>query len=85
MNLEGDFQSFNASASDGTIVLTLPENANAILEANTEIESEGLDLIRDDEESKLWRIGKGGKTYRMSVEDGKVVVRSAGLLRASQS
>jgi DUF4097 and DUF4098 domain-containing protein YvlB len=46
MNLEGDFQSFKALAADGTIVLTLPEDADATLEANTEIESEGLDLTR---------------------------------------
>jgi DUF4097 and DUF4098 domain-containing protein YvlB len=78
MNLEGDFQSFKALATDGTIVLTLPEDADAVVEANTEIEIEGVDLVRSNAKSKTWRVGKGGKTYRMNVTDGKVIVRSAG-------
>lgn len=77
MNLEGDFQTFNALASDGTIVLTLPETANAVLEANTEIENEGVNLIRENNRAKIWRVGNGGTVYRMSVNDGKVIVRSA--------
>jgi len=82
MNLEGDFQSFNALSSDGTIVLTMPENADAILEANTEIENEGLSLIRDKSGKKLWRIGKGGTTYRINVEEGKIIVRNSNDLKS---
>lgn len=77
MNLEGDFQSFNALATDGTIVLTLPENSNADLESNAEIESDGVNLIRGDAKTKSWRVGKGGKVFRMAVQNGKVIVRSA--------
>ena len=84
MNLEGDFQSFNALAADGTIVLTLPENADATLESNAEIENEGVNLIRDNGKIKSWRVGKGGKTYRMNVQDGKVIVRSANNLTANR-
>ena len=83
MNLEGDFQKFNALASDGTIVLTLPENANAVLESNAEIETEGVNLIRENGKSKIWRIGNGGTTYRMNVNEGKVVVRSASDVKAN--
>lgn len=85
MNLEGDFQSFNALADgDGTIVLTLPENTNAVLEANTEIETEaGANLIRENAREKLWRAGRGGDTiYRLSVAaDGRVFVRGANALK----
>lgn len=81
MNLEGDFQSFNAFASDGTIILTLPENADAVLEANTEIENDGLNLTRKNAGEKLWRVGNGGTTYQMSVEDGKIIVRNANIMK----
>lgn len=78
MNLEGDFQTFNALASDGTIVLTLPETTNAVLESNTEIENEGVNLTRENNRAKIWRVGNGGGTvYRMNVDEGKVVVRCA--------
>lgn len=75
MNLEGDFQSLNALASDGTIVLTLREDANAVVEANTEIEIENFNLTREKADAKVWRAGKGGARYRFSVDEGKVVVR----------
>ena len=77
MSLEGNFQTFNALATNGTIVLTLPESTDAILESNTEIENDGVNLVRDDAKPKLWRVGKGGKTYRMNVGEGKIVVRNA--------
>ena len=81
MNLEGDFESFSARSLDGTIVLTVPEDANAFFNANTEIEGDGLELIREDENSNLWRLGKGGTTYKLNVNDGKVVVRCASLIK----
>ncbi|MGI8787089.1 MAG: DUF4097 family beta strand repeat-containing protein [Pyrinomonadaceae bacterium] len=83
MNLEGDFQTFNALAANGTIVLTLPENANVRLESSSEIESDGVNLIRENAKEKVWRIGKGGATYRMNVGDGKVIVRSAGEMKSN--
>lgn len=83
MNLEGDFESLDARAADGTIILTLPDDANAVLEANRQIENEfGANLIRRNTRENLWRVGAGGdKVYRMSVADGKVVVRSASALK----
>lgn len=77
MNLEGDFRKFNVQGGDGTIVLTLAENANAVLESNTEIESDGLNLIRKNDDANIWHIGNGGTTYRMNVADGKIIVRNA--------
>lgn len=78
MNLEGDFRSFNADAGDGTIVLALPANTNAVLETNAEIENDGLNLTPQKGKDNLWRVGTGGGTiYRMNVGDGKVFVRNA--------
>jgi len=83
MNLEGDFQGFDATAADGAIILTLPENADAILESNVEIESDGVNMIRENGNKKSWRVGKGGAKYRFDVRDGKVVVRSAGAMKTN--
>ncbi|HXG83300.1 MAG TPA: DUF4097 family beta strand repeat-containing protein [Pyrinomonadaceae bacterium] len=81
MNLEGDFTSFNALAADGTIILTLPENADALLEANAEIENDGVNMVREAGDKKAWRVGKGGVIYRMSVENGKIIVRNANSMK----
>jgi DUF4097 and DUF4098 domain-containing protein YvlB len=83
MNLEGEFEKFDALTVDGTIVLTVPENTSAVFKTNTEIESDGLNLVHD-EDANLWRIGKGGGSpYRINVTDGKVIVRCASLMRTN--
>lgn len=84
MNLEGDFQSLSASTADGTIVLTLPDDADALLESNREIDGEaGVNLMRESASGKIWRVGRGGSTiYRFNAGDGKIVVRSAKSLKA---
>lgn len=81
MNLEGDFSALDASAVDGTIVLTLPENADAVLESNAEIENDGVNLIRDKTKENSWRVGRGGALYNLNVGDGKVLVRGANVLK----
>ena len=73
--LEGDFQKLSAKAADGTIVLTVPKNANADFYSNTEIEANGLDLSRENENT--WRLGRGGATYNFDFTDGKLVLRNA--------
>ena len=88
MNFEGDFQSLSAETADGTIVLTLPENANA------DIESNGKDTIgegftpnyKDDGKNRfVWKIGGGGNNHRLyASEDGKIIVRNANALNAAQ-
>lgn len=79
--LEGRFDKLSAKANDGVIVLTLPEDANASLRSNTEIEGDGLNLTQVDE--KNWRLGKGGSTYTFAFLDGKLVVRSKSMLETN--
>lgn len=73
--LEGDFKKLSAKATDGTVTLTLPGDANATLISNTEIESEGIEFVREDQ--RTWRLGKGGTRYNFDLAEGKLIVRSS--------
>jgi DUF4097 and DUF4098 domain-containing protein YvlB len=73
--LEGDFRKLSAQATDGTVTLTLPDDANATLTSNTDIESEGVDVVREGD--RTWRLGKGGSRYNFDFNEGKLVVRSS--------
>jgi len=73
--LEGDFKKLSAKATDGTVTLTLPENSNASFVSNTEVEGEGVKVIREDEHT--WRLGKGGSRFNFDFNEGKLVVRSS--------
>ena len=73
--LEGDFKKLSAKATDGTVTLTLPEDANASFISNTEVESEGVEVVREDEHT--WRLGKGGSKFNFDFNAGKLVVRSS--------
>lgn len=73
--LEGDFKKLSARATDGTVTLTVPTDANATFTSNTEVESEGLEVVRENE--RTWRLGKGGTKYNFDFNEGKLVVRSA--------
>ena len=73
--LEGEFKNLSAKATDGTVTLTLPTNANATLTSNTPVESDGLPVTQEDEQT--WKVGKGGAKYNFNFEDGKLVVRSS--------
>ncbi|MDQ2746330.1 MAG: DUF4097 family beta strand repeat-containing protein [Acidobacteriota bacterium] len=88
MNFEGDFQNLNAETTDGTIVLTLPENANADIESNSkEIVGEGFtpNYTGDAKNGFVWKIGAGGSKHRLSAtEDGRIIVRSANALKVVQ-
>ncbi len=85
IDLEGDFASLKASASDGSITLTLPENTAADIDCNcNRIEGEGIELSRlnsGDGRSK-YRIGKGGANFQIDSE-GEIRVRSTNVLLAS--
>jgi hypothetical protein len=87
MSLEGDFENLSAQTVDGTIVLTLPENANVNIESNRkDIIGEGvtLDFIGDGKITSKWKIGSGGNNHRLySTADGQVIIRSSNNLRAS--
>ncbi len=88
MNFEGDFQSLAAETADGTIVLTLPENANANIESNSkDTLGEGFTPnYKDDGKGVfVWKLGGGGNNHRLyATEDGKIIVRNAAVLRAVQ-
>lgn len=87
MNFEGDFQNLAAQTADGTIVLTLPENANANIESNQkDIQTDGLTLnyLGNGKGVPTWKIGSGGSNYRLyATADGKIIVRSAAALKAN--
>ncbi len=72
--LEGNFNKLTAKATDGTVTLTLPNDTNATVVSNTEVESEGVTVVREDE--RTWRLGKGGSKYNFDFNEGKLIVRS---------
>lgn len=79
---EGYFAKFFAKATDGTIVLTLPEDTNADIVADTKINTEGFDLTEFNGDETRRRIGEGGTTYQIKVDEGQILVRNAKLLNA---
>lgn len=85
MNLEGDFKRINAKAADGSIMLTLPENASADLIANcTELAGDGIELVRNggDDKRPRYKIGRGGPVYDLDTT-GEIQVRAVSLIRES--
>ena len=73
--LEGDFEKIQARSSDGNIYLTLPENANALIQSNVDTTFEGVTSTKENPTS--WRVGKGGGKYNFDLTDGEVFVRAA--------
>ena len=80
--LEGDFKKLSAKATDGTVTLTLPENANASFTSNTEVEGDGVEVVREDETT--WRLGKGGTKFNFDFNEGKLVVRSSAAMSSNE-
>ena len=84
INLEGDFKNLSANAGDGAVTLTLPENANANLDATCDqVHGEGIAVTRTGGDASLshYRIGAGGPTFQVRT-GGEIRVRSLGLLLA---
>jgi hypothetical protein len=80
--LEGDFTKIFARATDGTFVLTVPEDASADIKAKTdEITIEDLPMLKQIA-GGTWRIGKGAADYNFVFIDGKLVVRNASLVNS---
>jgi hypothetical protein len=73
--LEGEFKRLSAKATDGTVTLTVPSNANATFTSNTDIESDGVEVVRENDHT--WRLGKGGSNYKFDFNEGKLIVRSS--------
>lgn len=88
MNFEGEFQKLSAQTADGTIILTLPENADANIESNNrDTIGEGFtpDYTNDGKSVAVWKIGKGGVNHRLSTTaDGRIIVRNANALKSAQ-
>ncbi len=83
INLEGDFNKLKARSNDGGIFLTVPDNAQADIEATTgDIHGEGIALTRISGNEKLskYRIGSGGASFLIET-GGEIHVRGAGALR----
>ena len=76
--LEGDFDKLTTQAVDGTVVLTVPESANATLLSNTDVESEGVSLAHDKD--GVWQLGKGGTKYNFNFDGGNLVVKCLSLV-----
>lgn len=82
--LEGNFSRINGHSGDGSVILTVPENYNADIVANVEaLTVENLRAPETVEEGQ-WRFGSGGRKYTFTVNDGDIIVRSAGTLTATQ-
>ena len=81
MNLDGNFQKLSAQTVDGTIILTLPDDANVNIESNRkDIKSDGVSLVYqgDGKSTSVWKVGKGGENYRLyTTADGQVFIRNA--------
>lgn len=77
LNLEGEFSKLSARADTGDVILTLPENANADIDAReSEVTADGVELKRTgNDESSKYRVGSGGKQYQIKT-DGEVLIRS---------
>jgi DUF4097 and DUF4098 domain-containing protein YvlB len=89
MSLEGDFEKISATTADGTIIITVPDDVSAIINANTEsVSLEGIapskvKTVDIGKESAMWRIGGGKANYSFHVSDGQVFIRTMTDLRAS--
>jgi DUF4097 and DUF4098 domain-containing protein YvlB len=84
MYLEGDFEKLSATASDGNIILTLPEDGNADIEADVEaISIADLPVPKEMSEGH-WRFGKGGAKYKFTVGNGDVLVRNLSTIKGNQ-
>ena len=82
ISLEGVFNKINAETATGTIVLTLPDDVNVDIQANTKINTEGFDLSSFGDDETRRRIGVGGTVFHLNTNDGEILVRNAKTLSA---
>ena len=73
--LEGEFAKIDSCASDASITLTMPQNKDASIHTNTAIQSEGLNVVREDQ--RTWRLGNGGPKYNFEFSDGRLLIRNS--------
>jgi hypothetical protein len=82
ISLEGVFNKINAETATGTIVLTLAEDANADIEANKKINTEGFDLTAFGDDETRRRIGEGGTVFHLNSVEGEILIRNSKTLNA---
>lgn len=85
INLEGEFILLNALSDEGSVMLTLPEKVSADLDiTGTDVRGDGLSLTKvgGDESRGKYRLGEGGRRYKISTE-GEIVVRSSDSIKDS--
>jgi hypothetical protein len=88
MNLEGDFDKITATTGTGNIIVTLPDDASATINSNTEsvcldgIAPSKIKTVDIGDKTAMWRIGGGKAIYNFNVAEGQVFVRSISNLRA---
>lgn len=86
VSLEGDFSSLKVNSTEGTVVITVPADANATIISNTRaVEATGLPFLLsgEEQESYTYKLGNGGAKYRLSTEEGRFMIRSASTIRAT--
>jgi hypothetical protein len=79
--LEGDFDRIESCSSDANITLTLPSDRNASISTNNAIESEGLNIVREND--RTWRLGAGGPKYEFNFSDGRLIVRNQAVIETN--
>ncbi len=79
--LEGDFQKLTSSAVDASITLTVAADSNVSISTNAAIESEGLNIVREN--GRTWRLGNGGPKYNFQFADGRLVVRNRSIVETN--
>jgi DUF4097 and DUF4098 domain-containing protein YvlB len=85
MFLEGGLQRLLAESSSGEIVLSLPENENALIGSNKKVNFEGTTMTQHGE--KTWRVGNSGGSranYFLQSANGEIFVRSSDIIKSNE-
>ena len=76
--LEGNFDKISANSNEGNIFLSLPEDANASIQTNGEINLEDFQAVKQN--GNQWRIGNsGGGKYIFTLQEGSLTVRKSNI------
>jgi hypothetical protein len=83
ISLEGRFAQLSARTGDGSITLVVPNNFNAIIEADAEkfVNESSLQVTEETagpRKVRRWKIGQGGAVLSLHTGDGRIILRSTG-------
>jgi len=86
ISLDGRFTQLSARTGDGAISLTLPADANARIETDSERVINDINAVAEEAETETperrvrnWRVGSGaGSQITLSTGDGQIFLRRAG-------